>query len=114
PVFDMASSLEDDVRDAFERATESGGSQEELLATVRVFVRELKRNGLPPEKVIIEVKRVCGLPLITFAADTDAAADISPAKQISDMVLRATIDEYYAGHRTAAASTRRRRSGSGR
>ena len=109
----MASSLEDDVRDAFERATQAG-SQEELLATVRVFVRELKRNGLPPEKVIIEVKRVCGLPLITFAADTDAAADISPAKQISDMVLRATIDEYYAGQRAAAASTRKRRSGSGK
>jgi len=91
----MPNRLEDDVRSAYARATEGSGSPDELLSAVRILVRDLKREGLPPEKVIITVKEVCGLPLITFAADTDAAADSNPAKQISEMMVRAAIDEYY-------------------
>jgi len=106
----VAKRLEGDVRNAFEKATEGSGSREQLVATVRALVGELKRQGRPPEKVIIKVKQVCGLPLLTFAADTDASADISPTKQISDMVLRATIDEYYAGQQSAGPAVRRRRS----
>ena len=106
----MAKRLEDDLRNAFEKATEGSGSREQLVATVRTLVGELERQGWPPEKVIIKVKQMCGLPLVTFAADTDASADISPTKQIADMVLRATIDEYYAGQQSAGPTTRRRRS----
>ena len=91
----MPNRLEDDVRSAFERAIEGTGSRDELLSAVRTLVRDLKSEGQPPEKVIITVKQVCGLPMITFAADTDSGADRDQAKQISDMMVRAAIDEYY-------------------
>lgn len=91
----MTHILEDEVRAAFERAIEGVASADELLAAVRVLVRDLKRAGSPPEKVLVAVKQVCGLPLMAFAADTDANADSSHAKQISDMAVRAAIDEYY-------------------
>jgi hypothetical protein len=46
--------------------------------------------------VLICVKQLCGLPLAAIAAgDTDASADSSLAKRISDMMVRAAIDEYY-------------------
>jgi hypothetical protein len=93
----MPQRLEDNVRGAYERAIEGIGSRDELLSAVRILVRDLKREGQPPEKVIITVKQVCGLPMITFAADTDANADRSQAKQIADMMVRAAIDEYYQG-----------------
>jgi len=91
----MPNRLEDDVRNAFERANDGTGSPDELLSAVRILVRDLKQEGSPPEKVIVTVKQVCGLPMITFAADTDAAADGTQAKRISDMMVRAAIDEYY-------------------
>lgn len=91
----MANRLENDVRSAFERATEGTGSRDELLSAVRILVRDLKREGQPPEKVIVTVKQVCGLPMLTFAADTDSGADRDESKQISDMMVRAAIDEYY-------------------
>ena len=53
----MAKKLEDDLRKAFEKATEGSGSREQLVATVRVLVGELKRQGWPPEKVIINIER---------------------------------------------------------
>ena len=92
----MPNRLEDDVRNAFERANDGTGSPDELLSAVRILVRDLKREGSPPEKFIVTVKQVCGLPMITFAGDTDAAADSTQAKQISDMMVRAAIDEYYS------------------
>ena len=91
----MPQRLEDNVRGAYERAIKGTGSRDELLSAVRILVRDLKREGQPPEKVIVAVKQVCGLPMITFAADTDAAADRNQTKQISDMMVRAAIDEYY-------------------
>jgi hypothetical protein len=91
----MTTGNEADVRSAFERASEGTGSPDELLSAVRVLVRDLKKAGRPPEQVIVTVKQVCGLPLITFAADTDAASDGTPSKQIADMMVRAAIDEYY-------------------
>ena len=91
----MPNRLEDDVRNAFERANDGTGSPDELLSAVRILVRDLKQEGSPPEKVIVAVKQVCGLPMITFAGDTDAAADSTQAKQISDMMVKAAIDEYY-------------------
>ena len=99
----MPNRLEDDVRSAFERAIEGTGSRDELLSAVRILVRDLKREGQPPEKVIVTVKQVCGLPMITFAADTDSGADRDQAKQISDMMVRAAIDEYYLKSRPSDA-----------
>ena len=88
--------LEDDLRSAFERATDGTGTPDALLAAVRILVRELKVTGQSPEAVLITVKQLCGLPLAGIAAgDTDASADASQSKQISDMMVRAAIDEYY-------------------
>jgi hypothetical protein len=95
----MPKKLEDDVRTAFERATEGSGSPEDLLAAVRILVRNLKNEGRPPENVVVTVKQLCGLSQIAVAADTDSNAVTSMSKRISDMVVRAAIDEYYAGSR---------------
>src|SRR5947209_6894916 len=75
--------------------------RDDLVAAVRARVRELKKQGQPPEKVIVTIKRQCGLPLITFAADTDASTDGSARRQIAELVVRAVIDEYYSGRTDA-------------
>jgi hypothetical protein len=72
------------------------------LSAVRVLVRDLKGDGQPPEKVIVAVKQVCGLPMTTFAGDTDAMADADQTKQVCDMMVRAAIDEYYSNPVPAA------------
>jgi hypothetical protein len=95
----MAKKLEDDVRTAFERATEGTGSPEDLIKAVRVLVRNLKKEGRPPENVVVSVKQLCGLSQMAVAADTDSSAVTSVSKRISDMVVRAAIDEYYTGTR---------------
>jgi hypothetical protein len=100
----MPKRLEADLRNVFERATAGTGSPEALLSAVRALVRDLKRKGQPPEKVIVAVKQACGLPLIAFAADTDANADATQPKQIADMMVRAAIDEYYEKPRPSNAS----------
>jgi hypothetical protein len=64
-----------------------------------MLVRDLKGAGQPPEIVLITIKQLCGLPLAIVAADTDASADASQTKQISDMMVRAAIDEYYMRRR---------------
>jgi hypothetical protein len=88
--------LEEDLRSAFDRATDGTGTPDTLLTAVRILVRELKVTGQSPEAVLITVKQLCGLPLAGIAAgDTDASADSSQSKQISDMMVRAAIDEYY-------------------
>ena len=92
----MTTRHHDDLRSAFERATDGSGSPEEVRAVAREFVRELENDGIPPEKIIVAVKQACGVPLVTIAADTDALADISPSKQVFDMVVRTVIDEYYS------------------
>jgi hypothetical protein len=84
-----------DLRSAFERATDGSGSPEEVRAAAREFVRDLEMSDTPPEKIIVAVKQACGIPLVTIAGDTDALADISPSKQVFDMVVRTVIDEYY-------------------
>ena len=93
----MPKKLEEDVRAAFDRATKDAGSPEALLTAVRILVRDLKKEGRPPENVIVTIKRLCGVSQITVAADTDSNAVTSGSKRISDMVVRAAIDEYYAG-----------------
>jgi hypothetical protein len=88
--------LEEDLRSAFERATDGSGSQDDVRAAARQLVRQLDSGGTPPEKIIVAVKQACGLPLITIAGDTDASADIAPTKQVFDLVVRTVIDEYYS------------------
>jgi hypothetical protein len=48
-----------------------------------------------PENVIVTVKQVCGLPLLTFAGDTDSRADGNGSRKLSDVVFKAAIEEYY-------------------
>ncbi|HEX6629112.1 MAG TPA: hypothetical protein VF105_14270 [Gemmatimonadaceae bacterium] len=88
--------LEEDLRAAFERATDGSGSPEEVRAVARELVRELETDGIPPEKIIVAVKQACGVSLITNAGDTDASNDTTPTKQVFDLVVRTVIDEYYS------------------
>jgi hypothetical protein len=88
--------LEEDLRSAFERATDGSGSPDEVRMVARKLVRALEDDGIPPEKIIVAVKQACGVPLVTIAGDTDALADISPSKQVFDLVVRTVIDEYYS------------------
>jgi hypothetical protein len=97
----MPNKFEDDVRSAFDRATEGAASPEELDATVRVLVRDLKKEGRPPESVIVTIKNLCGLSQMPVAADTDSSIDLSERRKISDLVLSTVIDEYYTGTRPA-------------
>lgn len=92
----MTTRLEEDLRSAFERATDGSGSPDEVRKAVREVVRTLENEGIPPEKIIVAVKQACGVPLVTIAGDTDALADISPSKQVFDLVVRTVIDEYYS------------------
>ncbi|HEX9084038.1 MAG TPA: hypothetical protein VF836_04815 [Gemmatimonadaceae bacterium] len=97
----MPNKKEDDVRSAFDRAIEGAASPEELDATVRVLVRDLKKEGRPPESVIVTIKNLCGLSQMTVAADTGSSIDFSERKKISDMVVSTVIEEYYTGTRLA-------------
>jgi hypothetical protein len=92
----MNTRLEEDLRSAFERATDGSGSPDEVRAVCRELVRELENDGTPPEKIIVAIKQACGLPLVTIAGDTDALADVAPSKQVFDIVVRTVIDEYYS------------------
>jgi hypothetical protein len=96
----MPKRLEDNVRKAFLRASESKGSRQELVAAVRVLVRDLRNDGFPPEQVIALVKRLCGVTMIAIAADSDASTDASESRKISDMVFRAALEEYYSPQTT--------------
>lgn len=98
----MPKQLEDEVRTAFDRATEGAESPDELMTSVRALVRELKKEGRPPENVIITVKDLCGLRHHAVAADTDSTPSFSESKKISDLVVSTVIDEYYKGTRMTA------------
>lgn len=106
--------LEDDLRSAYDKATDGTGTPDALLVAVRILVRELKVRGQSPEAVLIHVKQLCGLPLAAIAAgDTDASADSSLTKQISDMMVRAAIDEYYPRAQAGGTAPDSRVDGSG-
>ena len=95
----MSTKLEDDVRVAFDRAIEGAITPEELMTAVRVLVRNLKREGRPPETVIVTIKELCGLSRLSVPSDTDSSVDSSESRKVSDMVVSAAIDEYYTGSR---------------
>jgi hypothetical protein len=99
PRSEMSNHLEDEVSTAFDRAIVGAASPEELLAAVRVLVRDLKAKGRPPENVIVTIKDLCGQSRMAVAADTDSSVDFSDSKKISDMVVKTVIDEYYTGTR---------------
>ena len=92
----MGNTLEANVRIAFTRASEGSESPEGLLTAVRLLVRDLRRKGQPPERVIVIVKRLCDLRMNMLVANTDASAESLKSRQFSQMVLRTVIDEYYA------------------
>jgi hypothetical protein len=92
----MPNKLEDDVRSAYARVTKGAAQPDELLTAVRALVRNLKSEDHPPESVIVTVKNLCGLTHMTIAADTDSSVEGSDSKKLSDLVVSAAIDEYYA------------------
>jgi len=92
----MPNKLEDDVRNAYIRANKDSTQHDELLTAVRILVRNLKSQGRPPESVIVTIKNLCGLTLMTAAADTDSSVDGSDSKKLSDLVVSTVIDEYYS------------------
>jgi len=98
----MPKQLEDEVRAAFDRATEDGESPEELMTSVRALVRALKSEGRQPESVIVTVKDLCRLRHHAVAADTDSTPSFSESKKITDLVVSTVIDEYYKGTRMTA------------
>jgi hypothetical protein len=95
----MSNQLEVDVRSAFDRAIKGGESPDELLASVRTLVRELKSEGRPPEYVIVTIKDLCRMTHQVTAADTDSTPSFSETKKVTELVVSAVIDEYYNGTR---------------
>jgi hypothetical protein len=87
---------EANVRAAFERAVHALLTQDQLLDAVRDLVRYLKDNGEPPERVLIVVKRLCGMPLVPFAGHRDPAADPEAVRFIAEAVVAVAIEEYFS------------------
>ena len=95
----MPNQLEVDVRAAFDRAIKDGESPDELLASVRSLVSELKSEGRPPEYVIVTIKDLCRMTLQATAADTDSTPSFSETKKVTELVVSTVIDEYFHGTR---------------
>ena len=88
--------MERNVRAAYERAVRARHTEEQLLDAVRDLVRDLRKNGEPPERVLITIKRSCRMPLVPFAGHYDLSADPEAARSISEAVIDVAIDEYFS------------------
>jgi hypothetical protein len=88
---------ETDLRAEFAQVVRGRGSLDRLLTGVRGFVRDLKRQGVAPEQVIITIKQVCGMPLVPVADHADFAPRPDLARSISEVVINASIKEYFSG-----------------
>jgi hypothetical protein len=86
-----------ELRAEFAQVVRGRGSLERLLAGVRAFVRDLKRQGVAPEQVIITIKQVCGMPLVPVVGHADLAPRPDLARSISEVVINASIKEYFSG-----------------
>ncbi len=87
---------ERNVRVAYERALQARGPQVQLLDAVRDLVRYLKQNGEPPERVIVTIKRLCGMPLVPFAGHAAVMVEPDLTRSISEAVIRVAIKEYFS------------------
>lgn len=84
------------VRTAYEQAARGLGGNDYLLRAVRDLVRELKKDGQPPERVVITIKNLCGIPLVPFAAHHDRFTTPGSTLSISEIVIGAVIEEYFS------------------
>lgn len=86
-----------ELRAEFAEVVRGRGSLERLLTGVRAFVRDLKSQGVAPEQVIITIKQVCGMPLVPVVGHTDFPPRPDLARSISEVVINASIKEYFSG-----------------
>ena len=84
------------VRTAYEQAARGLGGEDHLLRAVRDIVRDLKKDGEPPERVVITIKNLCGIPLVPFAAHHDRFTAPGSTRSISEIVIGAAIEEYFS------------------
>jgi hypothetical protein len=82
---------------AYEQTARGLGGQDHLLHAVRDLVRQLKKNGESPERVLITIKALCGRPAAPFAKHYDPFANGSAARPISEIVIGVAIEEYFSG-----------------
>jgi hypothetical protein len=85
------------VRRAYEQAARGLGGEDYLLNAVRDLVRDLKKNGELPERVVITIKSLCGIPLVAPAAQYDRFAKHGVTRSISEIVIGVAIEEYFTG-----------------
>ena len=85
------------VRTAYEQTARGLGGKDYLLTAVRDLVRDLKKNGETPERVVITVKSLCGMPLVPFAAHYDRYANPNATRSISEIVIGVAIEEFFSG-----------------
>ena len=84
------------VRAAYEQTVRADGSKDYLLDVVRDLVRDLKQTGEPPERVLITIKSLCGMPLVPFAGHYARFANPDATRSISETVIGAAIEEYFS------------------
>ncbi|MDQ6770976.1 MAG: hypothetical protein M3Z54_13420 [Gemmatimonadota bacterium] len=84
------------MRVAYERAVRARHPHTQLLDAVRDLVRDLKKDGEPPERVVVTIKRVCGMPSVPFAGHDDGLPDPETARSISETVIAVAIREYFS------------------
>ena len=84
------------VRAAYEQAARGLGGEEHLLRAVRDLVQDLKKHGQPPERVVIAIKSLCGMPLVPFAGHYDRFTKPDGTRSISETVIGVAIEEYFS------------------
>lgn len=89
--------MERNVRAAFEQVVRGDAAPALVLDAVRGLVRHLKKDGEPPERVLVTVKRLCGMPLVPFAGHAaDPAAASDGVRSLSEAVIGVAIREYFS------------------
>jgi hypothetical protein len=84
------------IRAAYEQAARGIGEDAYLLRAVRDLVKDLKKNGESPERVVITIKTLCAMPLVPFAGHHDRFTKQDGTRSISETVIEAAIEEYFS------------------
>ena len=80
----------------------SSSVMDDLRAAVHAYVDDRKADGLPPEKVIVELKSIArdsGISADPFAssAPADPGSPVTGTGTLLDQMVRWCIQRYYAG-----------------
>jgi hypothetical protein len=78
------------LNDAF-RSSDDAAVETDLTEAVCAYVVELKRNGLPPERVLVEFKRV----VAGLSTSRDNATDESRQAEAARRAITLCIKAYY-------------------